>query len=129
MLIPHFVGDLPKRMQKLEQLLSHRSKLHMVGSSFGGLMATLFAIKHPSRVEKMILLAPAINLLDLSQHSNTVISVPVVVDHGNKDAVIPLAQVESVARKVFTRLSFHRVNDDHFLHHTFKTLDWVSLLA
>ncbi|MFH1479899.1 MAG: hypothetical protein ABIG67_01400 [Pseudomonadota bacterium] len=36
---------------------------------------------------------------------------------------------ELVAAKVFADLSFQVVDDDHFLHKTFKTLDWDSLLT
>jgi hypothetical protein len=34
-----------------------------------------------------------------------------------------------MAPKLFTRLSFNVVDDDHFLHRTFKSLDWDALLA
>ncbi|MBK5100348.1 MAG: alpha/beta hydrolase, partial [Desulfobacteraceae bacterium] len=53
----------------------------------------------------------------------------VSIYHGKDDQVIPLAQVEPIAKEIFLNLSFSVVEDDHFLHNTFKTIDWNSLLA
>jgi hypothetical protein len=80
-------------------------------------------------VEKMILLAPAINLMKASMHGNKKISLPVTIYHGKNDAVIPLEQVQNKAREIFLHLSFHVADDDHFLHNTFKTIDWEGLLS
>jgi len=129
MIIPHFTGDLRERMEKLDIILSGKSNIRLVGSSFGGLMATLFAIENESMVENMILLAPAINLMETSTHRSKKISVPVHIYHGKNDGVIPLDQVENMAREIFLNLSFHVAEDDHFLHKTFKTIDWEGLLG
>ena len=43
MIIPHFTGDLKERLDKLGEILSGKSDIRLVGSSFGGLMASLFA--------------------------------------------------------------------------------------
>ena len=128
MIVPHFTGDLPERMEKLETILSGKSDIRLVGSSFGGLMATLFTMEQAPRVKKMILLAPAINMLETSTHRNRKISVPTDIYHGKNDGVIPLDQVQNMAQKIFLNLSFHEVDDDHFLHKTFKTMDWEGLL-
>ena len=128
-IIPHFTGDLPERMKKLEAVLSGKSDIRLVGSSFGGLMATLFAMEHESRVKNMILLAPAINLMETSTHTGKKLSVPVHIYHGKNDGVIPLDQVENMAREIFLDLSLNVADDDHFLHKTFKTIDWEGLLS
>ena len=129
MIIPHFTGDLSERLEKLKEILSDKSDIRLVGSSFGGLMASLFAMENPFRVKKMTLLAPAINLIEFGPHMDKTISVPVWIFHGRDDQVIPLAEVEPIARKTFQSLSFHVVEDDHFLHKTFKIIDWDSLLG
>jgi pimeloyl-ACP methyl ester carboxylesterase len=129
MIIPNFTGPFQQRMDKLNKILSGKKDIRLVGSSFGALMATLFSMQHEPSVEKIILLAPAINLIEFAPHESKQISVPVWIYHGKDDQVIPLAQVEPIAKEVFQNLSFSVVEDDHYLHNTFKTIDWDSLLA
>jgi pimeloyl-ACP methyl ester carboxylesterase len=129
MIIPHFTGDLEERLERLGEILSDKSDIRLVGSSFGGLMASLFAMENPSRVKKMTLLAPAINLLAFNPPIGKTIQVPVWIFHGRNDQVIPVAEVQRISAKIFHSLFFHVVEDDHFLHKTFKTIDWDSLLG
>jgi pimeloyl-ACP methyl ester carboxylesterase len=129
MIIPTFTGDLQERMKTLHTVLSGKSNLRIVGSSFGGLMASLFAMQNQTDVEKMVLLAPALNLMEFAPQETRKIHIPVWVYHGKDDEVIPLLQVERIARDTFLDLSFHVVEDDHYLHKTFKNIDWGSLLA
>ena len=129
MIIPTFVGDLVQRLLKLDGFLSEKSEIRIVGSSFGGLMGAIFAMEHEERVKRLTLLAPAIHMIDLAPGNIRKISVPVHIYHGTEDEVIPLAEVEMAAMKYFKNLTFHKVEDDHFLHRTFKTIDWNALLA
>jgi pimeloyl-ACP methyl ester carboxylesterase len=57
------------------------------------------------------------------------ISSPVWIYHGRDDEVIPLERVEEIATKTFTNLTFNAMDDDHYLHKTFKTIDWNRLLS
>jgi len=129
MLLPSFTGDLDARLRDLEALLGDRTELRMVGSSFGGLMATIFAIRHPARVTRLILLAPAINLAEFLPYAQAEVALPTWVFHGRADGVIPLEAVTPVVRRTFRDLTFKVVDDDHYLHRTFPTLDWETLLA
>lgn len=129
MLTPNFTGPLEDRMTALRQILSGRSGIRLVGSSFGGLMGAIFAMENEPLVERLILLAPAINLMDFPLSHERQISFPVWIYHGSGDKVIPLGEVEPVARRIFRNLSFHVVDDDHFLYKTFKTIDWDFLLG
>ncbi|MFC1823105.1 YqiA/YcfP family alpha/beta fold hydrolase [Thermodesulfobacteriota bacterium] len=129
MVIPNFPGTLDERMKKLEGILQHQSDIRLVGSSFGGLMAAIFAMENETRVDRLVLLAPAIHLMDFADYQIKTLDIPVRLYHGRQDEVIPLEDVEAVANRVFRNLSFHAVDDDHFLHQTFKTLDWDHLLG
>ena len=173
MLIPYFTGPLDERMRDLRGVLIRKRGVILVGSSFGGLMATIFAVENEERVDRLILLAPAINLVEFADyvkkpecpdlprrdewpcgfgsdrppnangffhrrspvlphgvlHGSKSISVPVWIYHGRSDEVIPLNDVERVGRSVFRDLSFHAVEDDHYLHKTFRRLDWDRLLS
>lgn len=128
MIVEDFHGTLDQRMGKLNALLSQRTSVIMVGSSFGGLMVAIFALENPKRVTKLILLAPALTFQDFEPYLEYKSDIPVTVYHGKKDKVIPLAPVYDVARRVFTDLTFNRADDDHGLKDTFPSLDWDYLL-
>lgn len=128
MLTPNFTGDLPERMEKLIKILSGKSGIRMVGSSFGGLMASIFSMENESRVDSLILLAPAINLIGFTEYQTKEIEISVHIYHGINDDVIPLKAIEKIAGKCFKNLTFHKVEDDHMLHKIFHTIDWDSLL-
>ena len=68
MAIPYFTGSLDERMRSLRSVLFQKTGVILVGSSFGGLMATIFAMENEERVERMILLAPAINLVEFADY-------------------------------------------------------------
>ena len=129
MIIPTFVGSLPERLKELDDVLSGKSDIRIVGSSFGGLMGALFAMENEDRVKNLTLLAPATHMIHMAPGKIRKISIPVCIYHGTEDQVIPLKDVEKSAGEVFTNLTFHKVQDDHFLHRTFRTIDWERLLA
>ena len=128
MIIPNFPGTLQERMKKLNETLSTKTGIRLVGSSFGGLMAAMFAMDNESRVDRMILLAPALNLMGFSDTYERETFIPTWIYHGKDDEVIPFEAIEGVAKKTFRHLTLHAVDDDHYLHKTFKTIDWHELL-
>ncbi len=127
-IVPTFTGNLPERMDKLNSILSDASEITLVGSSFGGLMATLFAMENEDKISRMVLLAPALNLMEHIPEKNRTISVPAWIFHGSHDDVIPLEKVREAAPLIFKNLTFEVVEDDHFLHNTFKKIDWDGFL-
>ncbi|HOD36264.1 MAG TPA: alpha/beta fold hydrolase [Syntrophales bacterium] len=129
MLIEDYTGPLEERMEKLKGLLAGKKDLFLVGSSFGGLMAAIYACENEGSVKKLILLAPALDFGYFEPYADKRVSLPVWLFHGRKDDVVPLAPVERVARKVFTNLSYYLVEDDHSLHKTFPLMEWEKLLA
>lgn len=129
MIIPHLKGDLDERMKVLNRILEDKERIVLVGSSFGGLMATLFAITAPERCERLILLAPALNLLEAGVIPPTPLKVPTWIFHGTNDDVIPIESVKEIAAILFSNLKFYTVKDDHFLRNTFSHLEWDELLG
>jgi pimeloyl-ACP methyl ester carboxylesterase len=81
-------------------------------------------MQHESRVDRLILLAPAIHRIRKAPYVRRKITVPVHIYHGTQDEVIPLRDVEREAKELFSDLTFNIVDDDHFLHKTFPTIDW-----
>ena len=129
MLIGDYEGPLKMRMSKLETELDSRTNLILVGSSFGGLMAAIYACRRPAMVKRLILLAPALNLPDFEPYLNTIMTTPTIVYHGRSDDVVPFEPVLTIARKIFINLDHHLVDDDHSLHETFPRINWDELLS
>ncbi len=129
MILGDFGGPFPQRMKTLEELLAGRDNLILVGSSYGGLMAAVYACLHEERVKKLVLLAPALHLPEFTPHLGRSLRMPVAVFHGIHDAVVPLEAVREIAGKSFPGCSFTTLDDEHPLHRTFEALDWDSLLS
>jgi pimeloyl-ACP methyl ester carboxylesterase len=127
-LTPDFRGPLEQRMEQLQPIIADTTDWVMIGSSLGGLMATLFAAKHPHQVYKLILLAPA--LVSRYFHGTLPDTVPVhtIIYHGTRDTVIPIKPVRTHAERIFAPLTFHTVDDDHMLHATFQAIEWETLV-
>lgn len=125
--IPDFQGELATRLSALETLCHCYNNLTLVGSSFGGLMATCFAIRHPSRCHSLILLAPALNFPEFSPPQKK-IATPTSLIIGTQDTVTPPGKVLPLAKKSFSQLQILTYDDDHMLHNSFEQLDWQQLL-
>lgn len=109
---PDFQGlDLEERLQKAKTLTEGMTGLVIVGSSFGGLVASLLATQLPERVAGLVLCAPA---LHLEQAARVDLQCPFVILHGVDDDVVPISASEAfVAGAKHGRLV--RVRDDHRL--------------
>ncbi len=128
MLTEDFKGSLEERMFKLEKLLAEKKDLILVGSSYGGLMAAMYACDHHDKVKKLILLAPALDLPDFDRCLAQSVEIPTELFHGRGDDVVDPAPVREKALKVFQNLKYHQVEDDHPLTATFHLMDWDRLL-
>lgn len=128
MIIEDYTGDFETRMTKLKAILSGRNDLILVGSSYGGLMAARFALDDESRVRKLILLAPALNIEGFENAVKQKLQLPVILYHGTKDDVVDPQAVKHIAQKSFARLEHHFVEDDHPLSKFFAKLPWPMLL-
>jgi len=129
MVTPDFKGSFDERMSQLYSITSSKSDWTFIGSSYGGLMATVFAMDHESQLRKLILLAPALTLESLTSLSKPKpVSVPTILIHGTLDTVVPFEPVREIAQNLFTNLTVHLVEDDHRLHKTANEMDWNTLL-
>lgn len=126
-LCPDFFGDLQERLAQLEVLCEGKDDLVLIGSSFGGLMATCFAIAHPLRVKQLVLMAPALNFEGFAPPAN-MLDIPTLLVIGEKDTVTPAELVLPKAEKTFNNLEVVLADDDHMLHGTFMDLDWPSII-
>ncbi len=128
MLRPDFSGDLSSRLAQLATVVAAAQNLVLVGSSYGGLLATVFAQRNPSRVRRLVLLAPALNFPEFAAAGGEQVAVATHLFIGRDDTVTPVAEVVPVARWIFTDLSLEVVADDHLLRQVFPSLAWPSLL-
>lgn len=128
MVCPDFAGTLDERMEKLEQVMSAGEAWKVIGSSLGGLMGAMYACSNPKRVEKLVMLAPALIWPDFTNDLPDPISLPAVIYHGKHDTIIPLDEMRKVAEKLFLNLVLNVVDDDHSLHNTIASIDWRELL-
>jgi pimeloyl-ACP methyl ester carboxylesterase len=129
MLIPDFVGSLSERMAVLHSVLAGQKNIQLVGSSFGGLMATIFAMENRDIVDRLVLLAPALNFPEISSYTLKRIDMETWMIIGRDDTVTPAEKVVPLARKIFANLHYNEVADDHMLARTFRTLDWKTMLS
>jgi pimeloyl-ACP methyl ester carboxylesterase len=129
LLMTDYRGPLEERMTRLEGQLAGLEDLVLVGSSYGGLMATLFACKHETRVSRLILLAPALAHAPEQAFCRMPLAVPTTIYHGRHDDVVLPDETRRIAARLFGHLTFHLVDDDHNLHAVFPTLDWDRLLG
>ncbi len=125
---PDFAGTLADRLHQLEKLVEDGEQLILVGSSFGGLMATCFALAHPEKTARLILLAPALNFAEYRPPAQ-LLTTPTFLLIGKNDTVTPVDLVVPLAKATFTDLQVRIADDDHLLHATFAQLDWQKLLS
>ncbi len=124
---PDFSGELQERLAQLERLCAGKEDLFFIGSSFGGLMAACFAIRHPARVSQLVLFAPALNYGGFTPPQQK-ISVPTLLMIGREDTVTPPDKVLPLAEKSFSKLTVQIEEDDHMLHKSYTTLNWQDIL-
>ncbi len=129
MIIEDYHGSLDERMARLRTILRGRSDLLLVGSSYGGLMAAMYALEHPQEVRRLVLLAPALSLDEFGEYPDRSLDIPVIVYHGTRDDVVPPKPVRKIASTIFTNLEYNMIEDNHPLEAQFKLLDWNRLLC
>jgi pimeloyl-ACP methyl ester carboxylesterase len=106
------VFDIDERLRIIEAAVDDARPLVLVGSSFGGLAAVLFASRRPERVSGCVLCAPALHRVDLRRLAW--VPAETVVIHGTRDEIVPLAASRALVAR-FPHVRLHAVDDEHGL--------------
>lgn len=125
---PDFTGPLTSRLEQFKKFCRPNASLILIGSSYGGLMATRLALDNPQSVIRLILLAPALNYENY-RPPLVPIGVPALLVIGKDDTVTPPDLVIPLAEATFSNLDTQIMDDDHLLHESFQALDWKKLLT
>ena len=127
-LCPDFTGTLQERLSQLENICRNRQNLILIGSSYGGLMATCHAAANQAQVRRIVLLAPALNYENFAPPPEK-LRMPALLVVGEEDIVCPPDLVIPLAVQTFSGLDVLRTDDDHLLHKTFQNLDWSAIMT
>lgn len=122
-----YTGDLATRLSQLKKLCEEDRDVILIGSSFGGLMASCFSATNRERVKRLILMAPALNFAAYAPPARP-IDVPTLLLIGKHDDITPIDPVLALAQKTFSNLTVWICDDDHMLHRYFAQLDWTNML-
>ena len=126
---PTFTGSYSERMEQLLPIMETAPGWLMIGSSLGGLIATIFALQFPHKVKKLILLAPALIRYPDYQSFQLPIGIPTFLYHGKNDTIIPLDETLTLAKNLFSDCQVTIFDDDHLLHDSMNKINWNELLA
>ncbi len=107
------IANLDERLEIIEDCLAQVERMVIVGSSFGGLAAVMFAQKpcNFSRITGCLLCAPA--LTRLSSDAITTLPPGTIILHGTRDEVIPIQTSRDFSKQY--GISLMEVDDDHRL--------------
>lgn len=92
-------------------------------------MAVIYAMDNPEAVNRIVLLAPALNFPEFSSYKIQSLDNPAWMVIGKDDTVTPAEKVVPLARTIFKALHYDEVDDDHMLARTFRNLDWKTMLG
>jgi len=127
---PDFQGmALAERVDLLQQICEeHRgAKPVLAGSSYGGLTASIVAMRMPDAFRGLLLCAPALHLDEPPVNEETVLIAPkglkTIIIHGVTDDVVPIScSVEYAERSKNDIVAFHQVDDGHRLADSHKEI-------
>ena len=119
---------LKKRMSQLIPILKKQNSWKIIGSSFGGLMGTLYSLQYPNKVELLILLAPLLAVPEVNPDKFRPIDFPVIIFHGKNDKIVSTKDSRNRAKLLFKNLQYNVVDDDHMLQSTVTKINWKEII-
>lgn len=94
----------------------------LVGSSYGGLVASLLAARFPERFTGLVLCAPALGLRESPNLEPEELvapsGLPTVIIHGLRDDVTPIGYSRAYRERSGAHVVLHEVDDVHSLRHS-----------
>jgi len=122
-LAPDFQGmALDERVDLLQRVCEvHRTaSAVLAGSSYGGLAASIVAMRMPDAFRGLLLCAPALHLDEPPIDAQTVLIAPkgmkTAIIHGIDDDIVPIScSIEYAERSGEDIVAFHQVDDGHRL--------------
>lgn len=122
-LAPDFQGmNLQQRVSLLQSVCEEHQERRplLAGSSYGGLTASIIAMRMPNAFRGLLLCAPALHLIEPPVDDETVLIAPTglktAIIHGIDDDIVPLScSIEYAERSGNDIVAFHRVSDGHRL--------------
>ena len=106
----------------------------LAGSSYGGLTASIVAMRMPDAFRGLLLCAPALHLDEPPVNEDTILVAPkgmkTIIIHGVGDDIVPIScSVAYAERSGNDVVAFHQVNDGHRLADSHKQIiDAAQLL-
>ena len=134
---PDFQGmALAERVELLQRVCEeHRdAKPVLAGSSYGGLTASIVAMRMPNAFRGLLLCAPALHLDEPPVNEETILVAPkgmkTAIIHGISDDIVPIScSVAYAERSGNDIVAFRQVNDGHRLAGSHKEIiDAAQLL-
>lgn len=127
---PDFQGmPLEERVDLLQDVCKeHREKSPVLaGSSYGGLAASIVAMRMPDAFRGLLLCAPALHLNEPPINHETVLTAPkgmkTAIIHGIDDDIVPIScSIEFAERSGKDVVAFHQVDDGHRLANSHKEI-------
>lgn len=122
-LAPDFQGmALHERVDLLERVCEEyrTASAVLAGSSYGGLAASIVAMRMPDAFRGLLLCAPALHLDEPPIDAQTVLIAPkgmkTAIIHGIDDDIVPIScSIEYAERSGEDIVAFHQVDDGHRL--------------
>ena len=91
-------------------------------------MATLYALRNPEKIERLILLAPLLATPILQIDRILPSTIPTIIFHGKYDDIAQYKASREQAYQLFTNLEFNTTEDHHYRNTARTTLNWSKLI-
>ena len=118
--------NLLERVKLLESVTENMENIVVIGSSYGGLTATIVMQRHPNRFKGAVLCAPALNVQEEpALHPERLViapEIPCLILHGIQDDVVPIDVSRALVDRSGPHVRLNELNDGHRLKDSLPVL-------